>query len=296
MDSFNKSNNYEVCTMSKLYLYVAETNYPQKDKSDIVIKNEISQAELTQLNDAFSICSIYHSITQIKNIVIENGESFKQFMSSTNMTELSKHNISPERAITLANKAVLNYASSIKTYIDMETRILRKKSSQTALDSFNTLCHMFYDKHLEYRFWSNFRNYIVHCEFPYTIFQNSIETGCKIICTKDHLLQFDNWKHSKNDIMKMDEIVNLPVLVDNMSSLIYALYIDFFSYFATEIIKGIETYGDFCRRYDVKNPVIFKTENKDKLTGNHIQPLPVNELKASFDILKNNPNISINIK
>ena len=178
----------------------------------------------------------------------------------------------------------------------METRILRKKSSQTSLDSFNNLCHTFYDKHLEYRFWSNFRNYIVHCEFPYTIFQNSIETGCKIICTKDHLLQFDNWKHSKNDIMKMDEIVNLPVLVDNMSSLIYALYIDFFSYFATEIIKGIETYGDFCRRYDVKNPVIFKTENKDKLTRNHIQPLPINELKASFDILKNNPNISINIK
>lgn len=282
--------------MSKLYLYVAETNHLQETPADIIIKNEISQTELAQLNDAFRICSLYHSITQIQNIVIENGESFKQFMSSSNMMKLSKHNISPERAITLANKAVLNYASSIKTYIDMETRILRKKSSQTSLDSFNTLCHTFYDKHLEYRFWSNFRNYIVHCEFPYTIFQNSIETGCKIICTKQHLLQFDNWKHSKNDIMKMDEIVNLPVLVDKMSSLIYALYIDFFSYFATEIINGIETYGDFCRRYNVKAPVIFKTENKDVLTGNHMQPLPIKELKASFDLLKNNPNISINIK
>ncbi|RGW36901.1 hypothetical protein DWV78_14625 [Agathobacter rectalis] len=282
--------------MSKLFLYVAETYHTKDTDAEITIKDEITQEELAKLNEAFKVCNLYHSITQIKDIVIENGESYKRYMSKQNLQEISRHHIPPERAVTLANKAVLNYASSIKTYIDMETRILRKKASQTALDSFNNICHTFYDKHIEYRFWSNFRNYIVHCEFPYTIFQGSIETGCKIICTKEHLLQFDNWKHSKEDIIKMDEPVDLPALVDNMSSLIYALYIDFFSYFATDIIKGIETYGDFCRRYDVKNPVIFKTENKDKLIGNHMQPLPIKELKASFDILKSNPNISISIK
>ena len=82
--------------------------------------------------------------------------------------------------------------------------------------------HAFYDKNMEYRFWMNFRNYIVHCEFPYSIYQESVDNGCKIICTKEHLFQFDNWKHSKADIQQMDKQIDLPALVDNMSAMIYA--------------------------------------------------------------------------
>lgn len=113
--------------MSKLFLYVAETYHTKDTDAEITIKDEITQEELAKLNEAFKVCNLYHSITQIKDIVIENGESYKRYMSKQNLQEISKHHIPPERAVTLANKAVLNYASSIKTYIDMETRILRKK-------------------------------------------------------------------------------------------------------------------------------------------------------------------------
>ena len=95
------------------------------------------------------------------DIVIENGESFKRYMSFKNLMELSKNKIKPDQAIMLANKTVLNYASSIKTYIDMETRLLKKRAPKEAYGIFNNLCRMFYDKHIEYRFWVNFRNYIV---------------------------------------------------------------------------------------------------------------------------------------
>lgn len=114
--------------MSKLFLYVAETYHTKDTDAEITIKDEITQEELAKLNEAFKVCNLYHSITQIKDIVIENGESYKRYMSKQNLQEISRHHIPPERAVTLANKAVLNYASSIKTYIDMETRILRKKS------------------------------------------------------------------------------------------------------------------------------------------------------------------------
>lgn len=281
--------------MSSLKLYVAETYHPQETDADIVIKNEITQEELAQLNSAFRVCSFYHSITQIKDIVVENGESFKRYMSSQNLKRIKDNHVLPERAITLANKAVLNYASSIKTYIDMETRLLKKKSSEDAVASFEKLCHTFYDKNMEYRFWANFRNYIVHCEFPYSVYQESVDSGCKIICTKEHLLQFDNWKHSKADIQQMGDTIDLPALVDNMSGMIYALYIDFFSYFAKDILDGIATYGEFCRKHSVKVPVIFKTENKETLAGTHYQPLPIKELRASFEVLKNNPKVEIEI-
>lgn len=282
--------------MGKLHFYVAETDHPQGAKAEIVIKDEITQEELTQLNAAFRVCSLYHSITQIKDIVVENGESFKRFMNPQNLQEIRKRNVPPDRAITLANKAVLNYASSIKTYIDMEKRLLTKRATESDLKLFEDMQHAFYDKNMEYRFWANFRNYIVHCEFPYSIYQESVENGCKIICTKEHLLQFDNWKHSKADIQQMGEQIDLPALVDNMSAMIYAFYIDFFSHFAKDITDGITTYGEFCRKYGVRVPVIFKMENREQVAGSHFQPLPVKELRASFDMLRNNPHIKIDIK
>ncbi|MBQ3058617.1 MAG: hypothetical protein IJD00_06675 [Clostridia bacterium] len=282
--------------MDKLHLYVAETEHPPETESKIVIKDEITQEELTQLNAAFKVCSLYHSITQIKDIVVENGESFKKFMHAQNLQNIRRLKVSPERAVTLANKAILNYASSIKTYIDMEKRLLTKHATPNDVKQFQDMQRTFYDENMEYRFWANFRNYIVHCEFPYSIYQESVENGCKIICTKEHLLKFDNWKHSKSDIQRMEEQIDLPSLVDDMSAMIYAFYIDFFSHFAKDIIDGIETYGEFCRKYDVRVPVIFKMKNREQVAGSHFQPLPIKELNASFDILRSNPHIKIDIK
>ena len=283
--------------MNNLHLYVVETYHPEKEEAIISIKEEISSQELSMLNSAFRICGLYHRMTQIKNIVVENGESFKRYMCSENLKEIRRNNISPDRAIMLANKSVLNYATSIKTYIDMETRILKKNASQDdSVKSFEAICRFFYDNNMEYRFWVNFRNYIVHCEFPYSIYHESVDKGCEIICIKENLLQFDNWKHSKTDIQQMSNPIDLPELVDKMSSMIYALYIDFFRYFAEEILDGISTYGSFCRKYNVKAPAILKAKDHEKIEGSHLQPLPVKELRASFDILRSNPKIDINIK
>lgn len=66
--------------------------------------------------------------------------------------------------------------------------------------------------------------------------------------------------------------------------------------FVGYVLDGINTYGAFCRKFDVKVPVVFKTVVKENLEGSHVQPLPVNEMKASFDVLKSNPKIKINIK
>lgn len=269
--------------MDKLILLVADITKDNGSQT-ILIKNEITEEELNLLNSAFEFCGIYNCITQIKNIVIENGEAYKRFMSTENMSKLKLNGVSPERSVMLANTAILNYATSLKTYIDMETRLIKEKSSEDNLDKFNTMCHTFYDNHMEYRFWVNFRNYIVHCEFPYMIYNESVENGIRIICTKEHLLKFKNWKHAKDDIDKMDEQIELHLLVDNMSAMIYALYINFVGFFAEKIVNGIKNYGEFCRKYNVKRPIIVKTKDRADLAGANMQPLPVKELKAAFDI------------
>ena len=99
----------------------------------------------------------------------------------------------------------------------------------------------------------------------------------------------------KDDIDKMDEQIELHLFVDNMSAMIYALYINFVGFFAEKIVNGIKNYGEFCRKYNVKRPIIVKTKDRADLAGANMQPLPVKELKAAFDILSDNPNIQINI-
>lgn len=278
-----------------MYLYVAETVGTHDLNKGIVIKQEITQKELTQLNSAFRVCSIYNSITQIKNIVVENGENFKGYMSPQNLQRIHSEKLSPEKAIMYANKFVLNYASSVSTYIDMEIRLLEKHCKEQ-VETFRSLCNHFYDNTMEYRFWVLFRNFIVHCEFPYTVYQESIEDGCRIICLKEQLLKYKKWKHCQGNIEKMEVQVDLPGLVDNMSSIICALYIDFFRYFATDIIDGITTYGSFCRKYEVERPVILKMHEPKQLEGSRMQPLPVKELRAAFEVLKSNPRVEIDIK
>ena len=279
-----------------MYLYVAETSQDEKTGVKIEVKKEITKEELEYLNSAFFICGVYHSIEQIEHIVVENGEDFKCYMSEENLRLMRSRGVSPERIVMLANKYVLNYASAIKTYIDMEKRLLKKHKSEEDEKVFEKMCSGFYDKHMAYRFWANFRNYIVHCEFPYSIYKEELNGGCKVIYTKERLLRFDNWKHAKADILEMDEIIDLTKLVDDMNGMLYALYMDFFRCFHKEIMEGIQIYGDFCRKHNVKNPVILKTKERNKMEEARMQPLPIAELRVSFEILKSHPHVDFEIK
>ena len=63
-----------------------------------------------------------------------------------------------------------------------------------------------------------------------------------------------------------------------------------------ETFKKNPTAMEFCRKYDVKVPVVFKMKSREQVEGSHFQPLPIKELRASFEILKSNPHIKIDLK
>ena len=267
------------------YIYVAEYV-----NDEIHIKNEITQEELDLLNSAFSVCGPYNYFTELKDIVLLNGSEFQRFMKPETLQKLHGNHMSYKQMITTANKIVLNYATSLKIYVDTEERYLRENKGEKTAKGFHQLCSQFYDKNIEYRFWMNFRNYVMHYDLPYCSFKEEIGSTCRVVCPKDHLLKFSNWKHTKADIEKMPDEIDLPAMVENMSSMIYALYMNFFTYFAPEIELGLRIYGKFCRDHNVKSPIIAKTDARENLSGLNLQPLPVAELNAAFKVLQSNPN------
>ena len=282
------------------YYYVGETTSDDPTEGKTVnVGDEITQEELDRLNKAFSITGTFHALTQILNIVTENGFEFKKWMTPKNIQAQRDLGMSRDRLITLSNKLVLNYATSTKTFIDMAQRMLHQRKPSCVKD-FLSLTHNFYDEKVEYRFWANFRNYVVHCSFPFSIFQESVNQHCEVICSREHLLEFDNWKHSKADIEKMPEFVDLPGMVDVMSSLIYSLYLQFFYYLANDIIADYEYYKYFCSQHNVKCPVILHTEEKISKESGFVkpfmQPLPINEMIDLFKVLNEHPSINITFK
>ena len=267
------------------------------DEMTLDLGDEITQEELDHLNHAFSLTGVFCSITFIKDIVIENGIEFKKWMNPTHLQSCFDRGMLSHRLVMMANKYVLNYASSIKTFIDMAFRLLKKKQPSKIKD-FENLTHQFYDDKHTYRFWMNFRNYIVHCSFPYTTFHDEIDKECEVICKKTHLLEFNNWKHSRNDIENMPEDIDLTGMVDEMSSLVISLYLQFLYYFAAEAFEGYEYYKSFLQRHTVTRPVILSVEQRvtkeDGLVNPSMQPLPVEVMIEMFKVMQNHPSIKIN--
>lgn len=282
-----------------MYFYIGESQSRTNDGDSVIsIGDEITQEEVDTLNKAFSITGYYHAITQIRNIVIENGLEFQRWMKPDNLQVHRDAGTSSSRLIMLSNKLALNYASSIKTFIDMTQRLLKHRKPD-AVKEFLKLTNKFYDEKMEYRFWANFRNYIVHCSFPYCVFHEAVGSNCEIRCPRDHLLEFDNWKHSRADIEKMPEFVDLPGLVDEMSSLIHALYLQFFYYLASDIFAEYNLYKEFTKKHSAQCTVIFKTEKpiskEDGFVVPSMQPLPMKEMMDVFKTMNEHPSINIKI-
>lgn len=281
------------------YYYVCEMSKDDAEFSELTIsvKDEISREELDTLNHAFDLTGAFGSATSIKEIVVDNGIEFKKWMIPANLQSRLNRGMSGGQLVMGANKHVLNYASSIKTFIDMTHRLLTKKQP-SKVEDFEQLTHTFYDEHSTYRFWANFRNYVVHCAFPYTIFQCEIDKECQVLCKKDHLLEFNNWKHSKQDIEKMPEDVDLTAMVDDMSALVIALYLQFLYYLAEDLFRGYEYYQAFLRRHDVKRPVILEVDKpiskEEGFVNPSMHPLPVETMIRMFQALQNHPSVKIN--
>ncbi|WMJ21835.1 hypothetical protein RBG61_07430 [Paludicola sp. MB14-C6] len=281
-------------------VYLIEQIFDDNGGKTISIADEISRSEMDQLINTQWFSSLYTFITQARDIAIQNGKDFQDYILPSNIAKLRQKPIEVYQLILNANKLVLSYATSLKTYIDIQERILKKHEKIKELEQFKELCSHFYDTSIEYRFWMNFRNYVVHCEFPYHGFAESYKEGYKLICRKEHLLEFTNWKHSKKDIENMDKVIDLPSMVIEMSSIIMSLYMSFFVYFAEDIFKALSAFQSFCKKYNVNQPA-FLISNEKITKGNfeimvknsQLCPLPTDTIIKAFNVLKQNPNVNI---
>lgn len=268
-------------------LYVAELS-----DNGIEVLHEVSQEELDELKTSYPNFKAFHRMTELKDIVIENGMDFKEWMQKDNIEKCYFNHISTEKLVQTSNKLAFNFGTSIGTFLDIESNLLKKYRPGAEI-KLKTLESSFYDGNIEYRFWTRFRNYVVHYALPYTGLEADGANGIQIVCKKKHLLEFEKWNQVRNDIENMDENVNLPIMVEKMNVMIDALYTHFYTYFSEEIGNATIKFGEFCKKHGTQNPVIVKAEDLQKMKGICVLPLPKKELFQALKMLKENPNVKV---
>lgn len=268
-------------------LYVAELS-----DNGIEVLHEVSQEELDELKTSYPNFKAFHRMTELKDIVIENGMDFKEWMQKDNIEKCYFDHISTEKLVQTSNKLAFNFGASVGTFLYTEEKLLKKYKPGMEI-KLEKLERSFYDGNIEYRFWTRFRNYVVHYALPYTGLEADGANGIQIVCKKKHLLEFEKWNQVRNDIENMDENVNLPIMVEKMNVLIDALYIHFYTYFSEEIGNATIKFEEFCKKHGTQNPVIVKAEDLRKMKGICVLPLPKKELFQALKMLKENPNVKV---
>lgn len=267
------------------------------DKGNIalVAQSEIAESEVKRVRDCFLFANSYATVKIAQDIAMRNGRVLQQHMEPANLLKYQRDEKTDNAAI-VANQHVLNYATSIKTFIDVTERQLRLTRSEQDLQQYQAAQSHLYDKHVEYRFWMRLRNYVVHCGFPYTQVTASAD-GVKVLCSKKRLLEYNKWNQVKHDIEAMGEYIELDKMIYEMNVCLMALRLEFVGIYADEITAATRIYGSFCREYSVERPLFVEVAKREDFGHGHFSfnPLPVKSLQEAVKDLQHNPHIKLNI-
>lgn len=260
-----------------------------------VIK-EVDKETIDKLLDHFDFASAYSVSKAAKEIVYRNGQDFKEFMKPDNLMQYQRD---PNGVIIEANRRVYNYAASLRTFIDItEAKLMTDFGEKARKRYHDEIQKPLFDQSFGYALFSKLRNYAVHAGFPYvslTLDVNSVQ----VKCTTEHLLEWDNWTVIRHTIEDKAPLIHLEQYVDESTSVLFAIWMQFISIFYGEkIITAIHENSEFKQKYRIEGNIGFAEVEKreDIKNGFHLRQVPINELRECVDLLQNNPCVQFNVK
>jgi hypothetical protein len=159
------------------------------------------------------------------NLLIKYGEQYAKNPSLINW-------ITMEKMVLETNRYLLNYLSSVKTFLDhTETKLQRNYGEQSPrYKSFKEICSKYYDDSFSYRFLIKLRNYSQHCGMPVgdltlkseekPSFSGNICHSFEAKFRKEELLTFKKWGSLKKEILSLPtEFGIIPHIVEMMKCL-----------------------------------------------------------------------------
>jgi hypothetical protein len=201
----------------------------ETEATRIEFLDSITKVQLEKFQLSLSEIEGLNYIKRLLDFVLINEEEIIEFLNqsleklvwlSTSLHRVTRNDYNHVYSNT--NRLLLNYLSSIKTFIDhLETFISRKfgDESQEFIE-LKKLLSLIYDNSSNYRFFYKLRNYTQHVglpihniEFRTYLKQEEkfrLKGDLKISFNRDKLLaEFKKWGNVKDDLVKEDEMFDL---------------------------------------------------------------------------------------
>lgn len=266
----------------EIRLATIEERFP-KDSTQISFEDDLSIREYNALQNAINQINKYKSNKRLIEIVFANNEEIESFFKDA-FQHLLKKSVSwaatKEEDMDViflhANRLLLNYLSSIRTYIDHSLLFLSREYGKESgqLIKFKKLLAFNFDNNFSYRFFYKLRNYAQHCGVPldtinfdstYDRENNKIHGHLQAIFDSKKLLEdYDGWgKTLTKDLSNATESFELRALRASMNPIMFNLNYNFKKinrsrtkkaavYIANKIGHLIKAKKEPCILYDVK--------------------------------------------
>ena len=177
-----------------------------------------------------------HSIRRLRDFVVLNdrelidmlNESLNDLLNKSVSWNSLKRNDS-EVVFNNTNRLLLNYLTSIRTFIDHSDTYLNKKFGVTSEQylEFKQILSCFFDNSFAYRFFYKLRNYAQHVGLPLDNFHftteydhenKSFEGTMKVAFDRDKLLDsYDSWGAVKTDLINQAQEFDVMPLIFEMT-------------------------------------------------------------------------------
>ncbi|OWK35215.1 hypothetical protein [Fimbriiglobus ruber] len=138
---------------------------------DFAVLRMLTPEEFASYNDAADQLAKFRAARQVIEIAYLNAKEFEKSIKDIEQSYSSEAGVTREWVARLAiwlNQRVLNFLSSMRTYLDhTETRLKRiYGDNSTQVADFKDATAKEYDGHFSYRFIYKLRNYTQHCGMP----------------------------------------------------------------------------------------------------------------------------------
>jgi hypothetical protein len=284
----------------EIRLGTIEDKFPD-GSSTVNFEDQITIREYQAIQKALKELNEFKSNKHLIDIVLLNHSEIHFFFSHT-FDSLLKKSVSwigikdedMEDLYLQSNRLLLNYLSSIRTYIDHSLKFLSNKygKQSSQLKRFENLLSFNFDNNFCHRFFYKLRNYSQHCGVPidsinftseYNRENNKIHGYLNAFFNPEKLLQeYDSWGvNVKSDLQKKAEVFELRELRESMAAIMFNLNVNFNKINSPRTIKAAKYLFEKTKhldRNDKKQICVFygiKTKENGELSNFSNTPIPL---------------------
>jgi hypothetical protein len=195
------------------------------DGKSITTIRKLDEHEFLEYSKA---CKCLFDFSENQHLYSINSLNYEEFFSTIKMYE-ETYSANPqlcdisvmEQIVLNVNRRLLNYLSSVRTFLDhTETRLKEKYGKQSIrVKNFDNACHNECNNNFSYRFFYKLRNYSQHIGMPIGKIDLNLKkepelsgravAKMNIQFDRDLLLKYKEWKEPL-----LQQIKNLPKLFD----------------------------------------------------------------------------------